>query len=59
MSLSGMSRDDLIKGSPEEIAADTAEGKLLWATALALVLQMGKYSDQKDEWEMITEKVKK
>ena len=59
VSLCGMSRDDLIKGSPEEIAADTAEGKLLWATALALVLLMGKYSDQKDEWEMIAEKGKK
>ena len=59
VSLSGMSRDDLIKGSPEEIAADTAEGKLLWATALALVLLMGKYSNQKDEWEMIAEKGKK
>ena len=59
VSLCGMSRDDLIKGSPEEIAADTAGGKLLWATALALVLLMGKYSDQKDEWEMITEKGKK
>ena len=59
VSLCGMSRDDLIKGSPEEIAADTAEGKLLWATALALVLLMGKYSNQKDEWEMIAEKGKK
>ena len=59
VSLCGMSRDDLIKGSPEEIAADTAGGKLLWATALALVLLMGKYSDQKDEWEMIAEKGKK
>ncbi|CAH3128663.1 unnamed protein product, partial [Pocillopora meandrina] len=59
VSLCGMSRDDLIKGCPEEIAADTAEGKLLWATALALVLLMGKYSNQKDEWEMIAEKGKK
>ena len=59
VSLCGMSRDDLIKGSPEEIAADTAEGKLLWATALALVLLMGKYSNQRDEWEMIAEKGKK
>ncbi|XP_022810501.1 von Willebrand factor A domain-containing protein 5A-like isoform X2 [Stylophora pistillata] len=49
-------RDDLIKGCPKEIAVTTAEGKLLWATALALVLLMGKYVDQKDEWEMIDEK---
>ena len=54
----GVSRDDLIKGCPGEIAAVAAEGKLLWAIILALVLLMGKYSDQKDEWEMIDEKGK-
>ena len=59
VSLCGVSRYDSIKGCPEEIAAVTAEGKLLWATTLALVLLMGKYSDQKDEWEMIAEKGKK
>ena len=58
-SLCDVSRSDLIKGCSKEIAADTAEGKLIWATALALVLLMGKYSDQKDEWEMIAEKGKK
>ena len=46
----------MIKGCPKEIAVDTAEGKLLWATALVLVLLMGKFLDQKDEWEMIAEK---
>ena len=56
VSLSGTSRDALIKGCPKEIAVDTGEGKLLWATALALVLLMGKFLDQKDEWEMIAEK---
>ena len=56
ISLCGTSRDALIKGCPKEIAVDTAEGKLLWATALALVLLMGKFLDQKDEWEMIAEK---
>ena len=56
VSLCGTSRDALIKGCPKEIAVDTAEGKLLWATALALVLLMGKFLDQKDEWEMIAEK---
>ena len=56
--LCGVSRDDLIKGCPGEIAAVAAEGKLLLATTLALVLLMGKYSDQKDEWEMIDEKGK-
>lgn len=50
------SRDALSTGCPREIAVETAEGKLLWATALALVLLMGKFSDQKDEWEMIAEK---
>ena len=56
VSLCGTSRDALIKGCPKEIAVDTSEGKLLWATALALVLLMGKFTDQKDEWEMIAEK---
>ncbi|XP_068682454.1 von Willebrand factor A domain-containing protein 5A-like isoform X1 [Montipora foliosa] len=57
--LCGKSRDNLIKDCPVEIAGDTAEGKLLWATALALVLLMAKFLDQKDEWEMIAEKAKK
>jgi len=56
VSLCGTSRDALIKGCPIEIAVDTGEGKVLWATAMALVLLMGKFSDQKDEWEMIAEK---
>lgn len=56
VALCSTSRDDLIKGCPKEIAVTTAEGKLLWATALALVLLLGKYVDQKDEWEMIVEK---
>ena len=56
VSLCGTSRDTLIKGCPKEIAVDSNEGKLLWATALALVLLMGKFLDQKDEWEMIGEK---
>ena len=56
VSLCGTSRDALIKGCLKEIAVDTGEGKLLWATALALVLLMGKFLDQKDEWEMIAEK---
>ena len=33
-SLCDVSRSDLIKGCSKEIAADTAEGKLIWATAL-------------------------
>ena len=57
--LCGKTRDALITGCPTEVAVDTAEGKLLWATALALVLLMGKFLDQKDEWEMIAEKGKK
>ena len=56
VSLCGTSRDALIKGCPKDIAVDTGEGKLLWATALALVLLVGKFTDQKDEWEMIAEK---
>ena len=56
VSLCGTSRDVLIKACPKEIAVDTGEGKLLWATALALVLLMGKFLDQKDKWEMIAEK---
>ena len=59
VSLCDASRSDLIKGCLKEIAADTAEGARLWATALALVLLMGKYSGQKDEWEMIAEKGRK
>ena len=59
VSLCGASRDALIKGCPKEIAVDTGEGKLLWATALALALLMGKFLDQKDEWEIISEKGKK
>ena len=59
VSLCGSSRDALITGCPAEIAVDKAEGKLLWATALALVLLMGKFLDQKDDWEMIAEKGKK
>ena len=59
VSLCGTSRDALITGCPTELAVDTTEGKLLWATALALVLLMGKFLDQKDEWEMIAEKGKK
>ena len=59
VSLCSTSRDALITACPTEIAVGTAEGKLLWATALALVLLMGKFSDQKDEWEMIAEKGKK
>ncbi|XP_078351020.1 von Willebrand factor A domain-containing protein 5A-like isoform X2 [Oculina patagonica] len=56
VSLCGTSRDALIKGCPKEIAVDTGKGKMLWATALALVLLMGKFLDQKDEWEMIAGK---
>ena len=59
VSLCGSSRDALITGCPAEIAVNKADGKLLWATALALVLLMGKFLDQKDEWEMIAEKGKK
>ena len=50
------SQEALIAGCPREIAVETAEGKLLWTTALALVLLMGSFSDQKDEWEMIAER---
>ena len=59
VSLCGKTRDALITGCPTEVTVDTAEGKLLWATALALVLLMGKFLDQKDEWEMIAGKGKK
>ena len=59
VALCGTSREALITGCPTELAVDTTEGKLLWATALALVLLMGKFLDQKDEWEMIAEKGKK
>ena len=59
VALCGKTRDALITACPTEVAVDTAEGKLLWATALALVLLMSKFLDQKDEWEMIAEKGKK
>ena len=56
VSLCGTSRDALLKGCPKEIAVGTGEGKLLWATALALVLLMSNFLYHKDEWEMIAEK---
>ena len=59
VSLCEKSRDSLITGSPAAVAVDTSEGKLLWATALALALLMGKFGGKKDEWEMIAEKGKK
>ena len=59
VSLCGKSRDNLMKECPVEIAGDTAEGRLLWATSLALVLLKAKFSNQRDEWEMIAEKAKK
>ena len=59
VSLCGTSKDSLITGCPAAIAGDSSEGKLLWATALALVLLMGKFGNKKDEWEMVQEKGKK
>ena len=59
VSLCGTSKDSLITGCPAAIAVDKSEGKLLWATALALVLLMGKFGNKKDEWEMVQEKGKK
>ena len=59
VSLCGTSKDSLITGCPAAIAVDSSEGKLLWATALALVLLMGKFGNKKDEWEMVHEKGKK
>ena len=57
--LCGASKDSLITGCPAAVAIDSSEGKLLWATALALVLLMGKFGNKKDEWEMVQEKGKK
>ena len=57
--LCGKSRDSLITGCPAAIVVDKSEGKLLWATALALVLLVGKFGNKKDEWEMVAEKGKK
>ena len=59
VSLCGTSKDSLITGCPAAIAVDSSEGKLLWATALALVLLMGKFGNKKDEWEMVQEKGRK
>ena len=59
VSLCEKSRDSLITGCPAAIAVETSEGKLLWATALALVLLMGKFGDKKDEWEMVADKGKR
>ena len=59
VSLCGKSRDSLITGCSAAIAVDKSEGNLLWATALALVLLMGKFGDKKDEWEMVADKGKK
>ena len=59
LSLCSSGKDALITGCPTEIAVSTKTGMLLWATALALALLIGKFLDQKDEWEMIAEKGKK
>ena len=59
LALCKLSKDTVITGCPKEIAVDTSKGKLLWATALALVLLRGKFLDREDEWEMIAEKGKK
>lgn len=59
LALCKVSKDVVITGCPKEIAVDTSKGKLLWATALALVLLRCKFLDQEDEWEMIAEKGKK
>ena len=59
VSLCGTNKDSLITGCPAAIAVDTSEGKLLWATALALVLLMGKFGNKRDEWVMVEEKGKK
>ena len=59
VSLCEKSRDSLITGCSAAIAVDKSEGNLLWATALALVLLMGKFGDRRNEWEMIAEKGKK
>ncbi|XP_074631358.1 von Willebrand factor A domain-containing protein 5A-like [Acropora palmata] len=59
LALCKVSKDAVITGCPKEIAVDTSKGKLLWATALALVLLRGKFLDREDEWEMIAEKGKK
>ena len=59
VSLCEKSRDSLITGCPAAIAVEASEGRLLWATALALALLMGKFGNKKDEWQMIAEKGKK
>ena len=59
LALCKVSKDAVVTGCPKEIAVDTSKGKLLWATALALVLLRGKFLDREDEWEMIAEKGKK
>lgn len=59
LALCKVSKDAVVTGCPKEIAVDTSKGKLLWATALALVLLRCKFLDQEDEWEMIAEKGKK
>ena len=40
------------------VAIETEQGKLLWATALALICLEGKFSATKDEWEMAAGKGK-
>ena len=59
LALCKVSKDAVVTGCPKEIAVGTSKGKLLWATALALVLLRCKFLDQEDEWEMIAEKGKK
>lgn len=59
LALCKVSKDAVITGCPKEIAVDTSKGRLLWATALALVLLRGKFLDQEDEWEMIADKGKR
>ena len=40
------------------VAIETEQGKLLWATALAVACLAGKFSATEDEWEMVAEKGK-
>lgn len=50
----GLALDKLRQSCPSELTSSNKDD--LWATALALACLQGKFSGQKDEWEMIAAK---
>lgn len=56
--LCGSTKSDLQSACPYTLTAAEDDGKV-WATTLALVILAGKFSEKKDEWDMVAKKGKK